>query len=100
MPIAYVRDTGHITVNGANSSNANFASLPTVGNSIIAPFANWDTTFGTSEVSDNQTSNTYARAVVNSGTTGLAHIYHCYDIVGSSGTFTLNLSHPAAGSWF
>ena len=103
--MGYVRDTGHKTANGVNSSAASFASLPAAGNSIIILVTCWNIAIAAAEVTDNQ-SNTYARdayigpnqpASPQAATCG---IFSDIEIGSPSGTFTITINPGNATDYF
>lgn len=76
-----------------------FGSLPSTGNAVIVAFQGYQSgiTLSSNAVTDNQ-GNTYTRATawVQSSDYGVG-IYHCLNVTGSTGTFTVTLTGGGTG---
>jgi hypothetical protein len=108
--VAYVRDTGRVTGDNVDIiPGHSFASLPSAGNAIILSYSIWRGSDGASvdagDVVDNQSGNTYTRAVQSSasGATGtgrsIAGVFYAVNIASPSGTFTVTADPDGSGNY-
>lgn len=103
MAATRVKATGKISWTGV-TSNGSFATLPSVGNSIIIVMSGAGATIDFSAVSDNQGgSNGWSQAVQSAApdaNRSRAAVWYCQNVVTSAGTFTITVTHTnGQGQW-